>query len=162
MGGSIGAQFLLVFWRPLQDAFQTEALTGYDVAYILMASTSVLWLDCLRKKFLSQYFQDHNHPETEHGYSLLDQKDKKHNGASSSSQSLVDYKDEYSMGDHIHKKNHARLSLLKRIWAALGGIFILGAFVFTVVLPTTEIAPHPVSLSTLLEIAPEGTGSSGP
>lgn len=58
VGGSIIGQLLVVYWGPLQHVFQTEALAISDLLYILLLSSSVLWLDTLRKKFFHSIFSD--------------------------------------------------------------------------------------------------------
>ncbi|KAL3917121.1 MAG: hypothetical protein SGILL_004860 [Bacillariaceae sp.] len=62
VGGSIFGQFLVVYFPPLQEIFQTEALSFVDMVYIILLSSSVLWLDTLRKKFFAQCFNDGFHP----------------------------------------------------------------------------------------------------
>jgi hypothetical protein len=49
-------------FRPLQEVFQTEALTIHDLCYIILLSNCVLWLDILRKKFFASFFGDAYHP----------------------------------------------------------------------------------------------------
>lgn len=61
IGGSVVGQFLVVYWLPLQKVFQTEALTFYDIAYIVLLSSMVLWLDALRKTFFPSVFCDGYH-----------------------------------------------------------------------------------------------------
>ena len=41
--------------------FQTEALSMNDLGYIILLSSSILWLDTLRKKFFSRWFVDGFH-----------------------------------------------------------------------------------------------------
>jgi P-type Ca2+ transporter type 2C len=62
VGLSIVGQLLVVYFPPLQEVFQTEALSAMDMFYIVLLSSSVLWLDTLRKKFFSRYFNDAYHP----------------------------------------------------------------------------------------------------
>jgi len=62
VGGSIIGQLLVVYFPPLQEVFQTEALSTMDMLYIVLLSSSVLWLDTLRKKFFSRFFNDAYHP----------------------------------------------------------------------------------------------------
>jgi P-type Ca2+ transporter type 2C len=58
VGGSIMGQFLVVYWSPLQEVFQTEALSFQDLLYIIFLSSFVLWLDTLRKNFFHHIFSD--------------------------------------------------------------------------------------------------------
>eukprot|EP00980_Cylindrotheca_fusiformis_P002118 scaffold473_cov132-Cylindrotheca_fusiformis.AAC.23 len=62
VGGSILGQLLVIYFRPLQEVFQTEALTVADLLYIILLSSNVLWLDTLRKKFFEKWFNDGFHP----------------------------------------------------------------------------------------------------
>jgi Ca2+-transporting ATPase len=61
VGGSIIGQFLVIYFPPLQEVFQTEALTFHDMVYIIFLSSAVLWLDTLRKKFFASWFCDSYH-----------------------------------------------------------------------------------------------------
>jgi len=58
VGGSFVGQLLVTYFPPLQEVFQTEALSPKDLAYILLLSSSMLWLDTLRKKFFGHWFND--------------------------------------------------------------------------------------------------------
>jgi hypothetical protein len=58
VGGSILGQMLVIYFPPLQEVFQTEALSLFDMSYIVILSSSVLWLDTLRKKFFGTCFND--------------------------------------------------------------------------------------------------------
>lgn len=58
VGGSIIGQLLVVYWPPLQSVFQTQALSVSDLLYILLLSSSILWLDTVRKKFFHSTFSD--------------------------------------------------------------------------------------------------------
>jgi Ca2+-transporting ATPase len=62
VGGSIVGQLLLIYWKPLQEVFQTEALSAGDLLYIISLSSMVLILDTLRKKFCLSVFSDGFHP----------------------------------------------------------------------------------------------------
>jgi Ca2+-transporting ATPase len=62
VGASFLGQLLVIYFPPLQEVFQTEALSLYDMVYILLLSSSVLWLDTLRKKFFDKWFNDGFHP----------------------------------------------------------------------------------------------------
>mmetsp|Transcript_18554 Transcript_18554/g.32713 ORF Transcript_18554/g.32713 Transcript_18554/m.32713 type:complete len:330 (-) Transcript_18554:1044-2033(-) len=62
VGGSVLGQLLVIYFPPLQEVFQTEALTVFDLFYIVLLSSNVLWLDTLRKKFFGQFFNDGFHP----------------------------------------------------------------------------------------------------
>ena len=62
VGGSIVGQLLVVFWSPLQEVFQTEDLSIGDLFYIVVLSSSVLWLDTLRKKFFPGVCSDGYNP----------------------------------------------------------------------------------------------------
>ena len=61
VGGSFIGQLMLIYFPPLQEVFQTEGLYVVDLLYILFLSSSVLWLDTLRKKFFNRYFNDGYH-----------------------------------------------------------------------------------------------------
>jgi Ca2+-transporting ATPase len=61
VGGSIIGQLLVTYFPPLQEVFQTEALALDDLVYIFLLSSSVLWLDTLRKKFFKGWFNDGVH-----------------------------------------------------------------------------------------------------
>jgi Ca2+-transporting ATPase len=58
VGGSILGQLAVIYFPPLQEVFQTEALSMSDIIYILILSSSVLMLDTLRKKFFLRLFND--------------------------------------------------------------------------------------------------------
>jgi len=58
IGGSILGQLAVIYFKPLQEVFQTEALSLSDIGYILLVSSSVLMLDTLRKKQFSRWFVD--------------------------------------------------------------------------------------------------------
>lgn len=62
VGGSVIGQFLVVYFPPLQEVFQTEALSLHDLLYIISLSSSILWLDTLRKKFFENMCCDAFHP----------------------------------------------------------------------------------------------------
>lgn len=62
VGGSIFGQLLVVYFPPLQEVFQTEALAFVDLVYIILLSSGVLFLDTLRKKFFGHIFNDGFHP----------------------------------------------------------------------------------------------------
>ncbi|KAL7566216.1 hypothetical protein ACA910_011286 [Epithemia clementina (nom. ined.)] len=62
VGGSIFGQLLLIFFPPLQEIFQTEALSLGDLAYIILLSSSVLWLDTARKVVCRRLFSDGYNP----------------------------------------------------------------------------------------------------
>ena len=62
IGGSIVGQLLVIYFPPLQQVFQTEALSLFDLFYIVLLSSNVLWLDTLRKKFFGHFFNDGFHP----------------------------------------------------------------------------------------------------
>jgi hypothetical protein len=55
-------QFMVIYFPPLQQVFQTEALTTRDLLYIILLSSSVLWFDTLRKKFFASVFSDGFNP----------------------------------------------------------------------------------------------------
>ena len=58
IGGSIIGQLAVIYLPPLQEIFQTEALSAHDILIILILSSSVLIFDTLRKKFFSFWFND--------------------------------------------------------------------------------------------------------
>jgi Ca2+-transporting ATPase len=58
IGGSIIGQLAVIYLPPLQEIFQTEALSAHDILIILLLSSSVLIFDTLRKKFFSFWFND--------------------------------------------------------------------------------------------------------
>jgi Ca2+-transporting ATPase len=58
VGGSILGQLMVIYFPPLQEVFQTESLYFVDLVYIILLSSTVLWLDTLRKKFFKSYFSD--------------------------------------------------------------------------------------------------------
>lgn len=62
VGGSILGQLLVIYWPPLQEAFQTEALSLPDLLYILLLSSSLLWLDTIRKRQFPGLFTDGYNP----------------------------------------------------------------------------------------------------
>lgn len=49
VGGSLVGQFLVIYFPPLQEIFQTEALTLGDLVYIFFLTSSLLLLDTVRK-----------------------------------------------------------------------------------------------------------------
>lgn len=53
--GSVFGQLLVIYFPPLQEVFQTEALSIGDLLYIVALSSSVLMLDTLRKKYYSNF-----------------------------------------------------------------------------------------------------------
>jgi hypothetical protein len=58
MGFSVLGQFAVIYFPPLQSVFQTEALSAGDLFLIVCLSSTVLILDTIRKKFLSNYCSD--------------------------------------------------------------------------------------------------------
>jgi Ca2+-transporting ATPase len=62
VGGSILGQLLVIYWTPLQDIFQTEAISFPDLLYIIVLSSSMLWLDTIRKTFFHSVFSDRYNP----------------------------------------------------------------------------------------------------
>lgn len=62
VGGSVIGQLLVIYWPPLQEIFQTEALAMGDLLYIVFLSTFILWLDTLRKHFFLHIFSDAYNP----------------------------------------------------------------------------------------------------
>jgi Ca2+-transporting ATPase len=58
VGGSIAGQLMVIYFPPLQEVFQTESLYFIDLVYIILLSSTVLWLDTLRKKFFLSFFSD--------------------------------------------------------------------------------------------------------
>lgn len=61
-GFSFLGQLLVIYFRPLQEVFQTEALSFSDLIYIILLSSNILWLDSLRKNFFASWFDDGFHP----------------------------------------------------------------------------------------------------
>lgn len=61
VGGSVIGQLLVIYFPPLQEVFQTEALSAKDLVYIIFLSSSILWMDTLRKKFFASWFSDAYH-----------------------------------------------------------------------------------------------------
>eukprot|EP00934_Nitzschia_sp_Nitz4_P006900 Nitzschia sp. Nitz4//scaffold287_size23745//16858//20130//NITZ4_008461-RA/size23745-snap-gene-0.24-mRNA-1//1//CDS//3329545772//6890//frame0 len=61
IGGSVFGQLLVIYFPPLQEVFQTEALSLFDLVYIVLLSSGVLFLDTLRKKFFDKWFIDGFH-----------------------------------------------------------------------------------------------------
>jgi len=58
VGGSIVGQLLVIYWPPLQEVFQTEALSLRDMIFIICLGSMVLVLDTIRKKFFLRMFSD--------------------------------------------------------------------------------------------------------
>ena len=58
VGGSVLGQLLVIYWPPLQEVFQTEALFPSDLLTIVLLSSSILALDTLRKKVFGHIFSD--------------------------------------------------------------------------------------------------------
>ncbi|KAL7473577.1 hypothetical protein ACHAXS_014046 [Conticribra weissflogii] len=58
MAFSVVGQFAVIYFPPLQAVFQTESLSLSDLLLIVCLSSSVLFLDTVRKKFLQQYCSD--------------------------------------------------------------------------------------------------------
>jgi len=58
IGGSILGQLAVIYFPPLQEVFQTEALRLLDLVYIIILSSTVLALDTIRKKFFKRLFAD--------------------------------------------------------------------------------------------------------
>lgn len=58
MGFSVLGQFAVIYFPPLQSVFQTESLSFGDLFLIVCLSSTVLLLDTIRKKFLSNYCSD--------------------------------------------------------------------------------------------------------
>jgi len=70
---SFVGQLLVVYFGPLQEVFQTEALQLSDLLYVMVLSSCVLMLDTLRKKYFSSSCVDS--VQTKHLYSeRLDKK----------------------------------------------------------------------------------------
>ena len=57
VGGSLVGQLLVIYFAPLQAVFQTEALTGWDLLYLLALASSVLVIDELRKLFVRTFWK---------------------------------------------------------------------------------------------------------
>ena len=53
VGGSLVCQLLVIYFPPLQAVFQTEALTLWDLAFLVLLSSSVLIIDEIRKLFVN-------------------------------------------------------------------------------------------------------------
>lgn len=51
-------QLAVIYFKPLQEVFQTESLSPMDLFYIVLLSSSVLMLDTLRKKFFMRFCSD--------------------------------------------------------------------------------------------------------
>jgi hypothetical protein len=51
----------VIYFPPLQEVFQTEALTFHDMVYIIFLSSAVLSLDTMRKKLFASWFCDSYH-----------------------------------------------------------------------------------------------------
>eukprot|EP01135_Chromosphaera_perkinsii_P007836 Nk52_evm28s1020 gene=Nk52_evmTU28s1020 len=49
VGGSLIGQILVIFFPPLQEVFQTEALSFQDLLFITILTSSVMWMDEARK-----------------------------------------------------------------------------------------------------------------
>ena len=64
IGGSIIGQLAVVYFPPLQEVFQTEALSIRDMSFIIILSSSILMLDTLRKTYFSSLFNDVSAGET--------------------------------------------------------------------------------------------------
>ncbi|GKY92721.1 hypothetical protein MPSEU_000242100 [Mayamaea pseudoterrestris] len=62
VGGSIIGQLLVIYFKPLQEVFQTEALYLSDLVYIIFLSSALFVLDTIRKKWFRQMFSDDFHP----------------------------------------------------------------------------------------------------
>ncbi len=58
VGGSILGQLAVIYFKPLQEIFQTESLSLSDLFRVLMLSSSMLVLDTIRKKFFARTFSD--------------------------------------------------------------------------------------------------------
>ena len=58
VGGSILGQLAVIYFKPLQEIFQTESLSLLDLILVLFLSSSVLILDTIRKKFFFRWFSD--------------------------------------------------------------------------------------------------------
>lgn len=61
VGGSIIGQMLVVNFKPLQEIFQTEALSVTDHLYIVCLGSTILLLDTVRKVFFHRMFSDGYH-----------------------------------------------------------------------------------------------------
>lgn len=51
VAGTVALQLLVVYWPPLQDLLRTEALTSFELAVVLAASTGVLFAVEIEKAF---------------------------------------------------------------------------------------------------------------
>ena len=49
VGGSLCGQALVIYFPPLQNVFQTEALGFFDLARLILVASSVFWVDEVRK-----------------------------------------------------------------------------------------------------------------
>lgn len=49
VGGSLIGQLLVIYFAPLQAVFQTEALTFWDILFLVCLSSSVFVVDEIRK-----------------------------------------------------------------------------------------------------------------
>lgn len=62
VGGSVVGQLMVIYFPPLQEVFQTEALSASDLWYIVMLSSMILVLDTVRKRFFPRLFFDGYNP----------------------------------------------------------------------------------------------------
>ena len=53
---SLGGQFLVIYFPPLQTVFRTSSLSFYDLLFIIILSSSMILLDIIRKKCYAKYF----------------------------------------------------------------------------------------------------------
>jgi len=85
VGGSIVGQLLIIYFPPLQEVFQTEALSLTDHLYVICLGSSMLLLDTVRKVFFHRFFSD--------GYHTSPRVTKKEKGRFSHSSSWLSFRD---------------------------------------------------------------------
>ncbi len=55
VGGSLIGQLLVIYFPPLQAVFQTEALTPWDIVFLVLLASSVLTVDEIRKLIVKTF-----------------------------------------------------------------------------------------------------------
>lgn len=71
---SLGGQFLVVYFPPLQKVFRTVALSGTDIFFVVSLSATMLVLDTIRKRYFPRVFTEVTASERENNNKLAKKK----------------------------------------------------------------------------------------
>ena len=55
---SLGGQMMVLYFPPLQTVFRCEALTWFDLCFVILLASSMLIVDTIRKKYFPTIFTE--------------------------------------------------------------------------------------------------------